>query len=112
MSTGAFSCAFVPTPFIEPAVPLPAMVAASPAGETTLIRWLLVSATYKSPEEENFRPLAPLYRAVVELPSIQPATLPLKSVKPLGAATRIFWQASYMKTTPLGLTAMAPGLYV
>jgi hypothetical protein len=79
------------------------------------MRWLLESATYRRPDDEYFMPFAPLYFAVVALPSANPAglaPLPLKNVKPLGAATRICRQASKITTTPLGLTAMAAGLYV
>jgi hypothetical protein len=59
------------------------------------MRWLLVSDTYKRPAGEKVRPFTLLYFATAAVPSAKPETpLPLKSVKPLGAATRICWQPS------------------
>jgi hypothetical protein len=52
------------------------------------MRWLPVSATYKL-ALENFMPLTLENFAVVASPSAKPPPLPLKNVKPLGAAMRI-----------------------
>jgi hypothetical protein len=78
MLTGDENRAFVPNPSACPEAPEvePAMVVTTPPGVTALMALLPVSAAYMMPDDATARPVRPLKRAAVPVPSAKPVVLP------------------------------------